>query len=130
MRTDWRKAALEGDGITVQRLLVEGVDINALDKYGQTALMLAALHGRFEVAQVLVEAGANLDVTAKYGLSALMLAIINHHADIAHVLVDAGANTQLCGTESSGFFDKAALDLAEGNGMVDVADYIRRLQGN
>ena len=130
MKADWRKAALEGDCLTIRNMLADGADINALDKYGQTALMLAALHGRFEVVQGLVDAGADLDVTAKYGLSALMLAIINHHADIARLLVDAGANAQLRGTGSSGFFDKAALDLAEGNGLVDVADYVRRLQGN
>ncbi len=129
MRDDWRKAAIDGDHGTVVRLLAEGADVDARDRYGQTALMLAAKHGRAEVARVLLEHGAGLDVTAKYGLSALMLAAVNRHAEIAKRLVDAGADTGLKGTGAPGFAGKTAAELADDAGLADLAAYIARAAG-
>jgi ankyrin repeat protein len=45
MRNDWRQAAINGDTPTLARLLAEGADLNARDRFGQTALMLSARHG-------------------------------------------------------------------------------------
>jgi len=55
MRADWRKAAIEGDSQVIGRLLTEDVNIDGRDRYGQTALMLAAMHGQEEVVAVLLE---------------------------------------------------------------------------
>ena len=46
MQDAWRKAAIGGESRVIENLLAEGADIDSLDRYGQTALMLAALHGR------------------------------------------------------------------------------------
>jgi len=124
MRDDWRKAVIGGDSRVIERLLAEGVDIDGRDRYGQTALMLAALHGRDELARLLLENGADLDVTAKYGLSALMLAVINRHSGIARRLVDAGASTTLRGSGAPGFAGKTAHQLAEHGGLAELAVYI------
>lgn len=124
MRDDWRRAAIAGDLPRIERLLAQGVDVDARDKYGQTALMLAAMHGRAEVARVLVDHGGDLDVTAKFGLSALMLAVINRHEAIARRLVDAGADTLVQGTGAPGFAGKTAAQLAEHGGLDDLAAYI------
>ena len=62
MRDDWRDAAIGGDSRAIQRLLTEGVDIDCRDRFGQTALMLAALHGRDEAVCVLLESGVEKDV--------------------------------------------------------------------
>ena len=126
MQDDWRKAAIGGDIGAIERLLANGVDIDGRDRYGQTALMLAALHGRDEAVRLLVENGADLDVTAKYRLSALMLAVVNRHAGIAEQLVDAGANTLTRGGGAPGFSDKTARDLADHGGLTDLAAYIAR----
>ncbi len=126
MREDWRSAVITGDYVNVASLLAEGVEVNQRDRYGQTALMLAARHGWGEVVRLLLEYNAGLDVTAKYGLSALMLAVVNHHLDVAKELIDAGANTQLRGSGAPGFTGKTARELAEQSGLVEIADYLTR----
>ncbi|MGB5200730.1 MAG: ankyrin repeat domain-containing protein [Sedimenticolaceae bacterium] len=127
MRNDWRKAAVEGNIAVIDSLLREGIDIDSKDKYGQTALMLAARHGQDQVVQLLLQKEAALDVTAKYRLSALMLAVINHQADIAKMLVAAGADTAMRGNGAPGFSGKIAADLAKDAGLEDLASYLATL---
>jgi ankyrin repeat protein len=117
-------AAAAGDETSVARLLTAGADVDAKDRYGQTALMLAATHGHDGVVGILLAHGADTDVTAKYGLSALMLAVVNRHAKTARQLVDAGSELSLKGSGAPGFAGKTALDLAEHAGMTEIAEYI------
>ena len=112
MTASWLKAATTGEAAEINRLIAGGQDVDALDRYGQTALMLTTLHGHIEAAHVLISAGANLDHTAKYHLSALMLAAINDRFEIASMLVEAGADTTITGTGAPGFHGKTAFDLA------------------
>jgi ankyrin repeat protein len=105
-------------------ILNDGGDVNAKDKFGQTALMLAAMHGRGDVVQLLIGAGAKLDVTAKFGLSALMLAVVNHNDSIARDLAAADADLTLRGTGAPGFADKTAADLARDNGQTALVEYL------
>lgn len=108
----WERAVTRGDVEAVRQLLQSGADVNARDRYGQTALMLAAHHGHREVVETLVGSGADLNVTAKYNLSALMLAIVAGHAAIARLLARAGADLGLRGSGAPGFMGKTAYDLA------------------
>ena len=126
MREDWRSAVNNGDYVNVANLLAEGVEINQRDRYGQTALMLAARHGRAEVVRFLLDYTADLDATAKYGLSALMLAVVYQHSKVVKQLVDAGANTQLRGSGAPGFSGKTARELAEQSGLTEIAGYLTR----
>ena len=111
MRKDWEEAAKRGDAPFLAAEIFAGADIDALDRFGQTALMLAALYGHLDAVMTLIDAGANLDVTAKFGLSATMLAVINHHGSVARALAAAGANLRLVGT-GAGFTGKSAAQLA------------------
>ena len=124
MRDSWRKAAINGDKLAIERMLTEGVDVNGLDHYAQTALMLAARHGHGEIVDLLLAAGADLDVTAKHRLSALMLAVINRHDTVARQLVDAGANVMLRSSGNTGLANQSARELAEQGGLVELAAYI------
>jgi len=126
MWDDWRSAAITGNYTDIASLLAQGTEINQLDRYGQTALMLAARHGRAEVVRLLLEYKAEMDVTAKYGLSALMLAVVYRHLDVARQLVDAGADTQLRGSGAPGFAGKTARELVEQSGLFELADYLAR----
>jgi hypothetical protein len=74
----WEDAIKRGDVQIVLDLLGRGIDADARDRYGQTALMLAAHAGHREVVETLIAHRADLNVTAKYGLNALMLALIAH----------------------------------------------------
>ncbi len=126
MIEEWREAALNGDSERIRALLADGADIDAKDRYGQTALMIASKHGQANVASVLVEHRADLDVTAKFNLSAVMLAVVNRHGAIVETLVNAGADLSLRGTGAPGFFEKTALQLAEESEQSELADFVRR----
>jgi ankyrin repeat protein len=112
MTAEWERAVHDGSLDELQRLLSSGADINARDRHGQTALMLAAIEGHGDVVAWLVERGAALDHTAKYGLSALMLAVIGGHVGVVRRLISAGAGVNLRGAGAPGFAGKTALDLA------------------
>jgi len=129
MAEDWHRAAIVGDTEEMARQLADGKGVDALDGYGQTALMLAARHGHDASVVLLVDHGAALDVTAKYGLSALMLAVVNRHDGIARRLVAAGANLALQGTGAPGFAGKTARVLAEDSGQVELAAEIAAAGG-
>ena len=124
MREDWRKAATDGDADTIERMLADGIDVDGLDHYAQTALMLAARHGHGDVVGLLLAAGANKNVTAKYRLSALMLAVINRHEDVARQLIDAGADTRLRSSGETGFAGQTAAEIAAQGGLTELAAYI------
>ncbi|MGH9861256.1 MAG: ankyrin repeat domain-containing protein, partial [Candidatus Acidiferrales bacterium] len=72
MRPEFERAATAGDVPALEAQLAAGADVNAKDRYGQTALMLAAHRGHLVAVEALLRHRGNPDVTAKYGLSALM----------------------------------------------------------
>lgn len=125
MRPEWQRAAERGDAAALQSLLETGEEVDSLDRYGQTALMLAARNGHLEAVRILVGAGADLDRTAKYRLSALMLATLNDRESIVEVLLEAGADTRIAATGAPGFHGKTALDLAEELGRESIAGLLR-----
>jgi ankyrin repeat protein len=108
----WERAVTGGDPAEVRRLLAAGAHVNSRDRYGQTALMLAAHRGGLGIVEALVQAGADLNATAKYNLSALMLAIVAGHDAVALALIRAGADRAIRGTGAPGFASKTAHDLA------------------
>ena len=121
MDTAWKVAIKHGDVQIVLDLLGQGIDVDARDRYGNTALMLAAHAGQREVVKTLIAHRANLNVTAKFGLSALMLALVAGHGEIAHLLARAGADLSLTGTGAPGFAGKTAYDLAVERGMLELS---------
>ena len=125
MDANWERAIRQGDVAAVKDLLRSGVNIDALDRYGQTALMLAAHHGHSEIVELLVEQGADLNVTAKYTLSALMLAVVAGHKDIARLLARAGADLSIKGSGAPGFAGKSAYDLAVDQKMEELYEELK-----
>ncbi|MGZ8192504.1 MAG: ankyrin repeat domain-containing protein [Methylobacter sp.] len=121
MDAAWENAIKRGDIRLVLDLLEQGANVDARDRYGQTALMLAVHGGYREVVETLIAHGANLNITAKFGLSALMLALVAGHADLACLLTKAGADLSLRGTGAPGFAGKTAYDLAVERGMLALS---------
>jgi ankyrin repeat protein len=117
----WERAAREGDAPALRAQLAAGANVDARDRHGQTALMLAALGGHLDAVEVLIAAGANLDATAKFGLSATMLAVVNGHAPVARALAAAGADLTLTGSGAPGFAGKTAAALALDRGLDELA---------
>jgi hypothetical protein len=112
MTPEWQEAVRRGAVAELDALLSRGADIDARDRHGQTAVMMAAMDGNARVVEFLATHGADLDHTAKFGLSATMLAVVRGHAEVVRVLVGAGAHLELKGTGAPGFAGKTAHELA------------------
>lgn len=128
VRPEFESAATSGDVLALETQLTAGADVDAKDRYGQTALMLAAHRGHLVAVEALLRHGANLNVTAKYGLSALMLAIVSEHEAVAQALVRAGADLELRGSGAPGFWNKSAYDLAEERRMTSLCAEITKVK--
>lgn len=121
MDAAWEDAIKSNDVLAVVGLLGRGADVNALDRHGQSALMLAAHAGHREAVETLIAHRANLNITAKFGLSALMLAVVAGHYEIARLLAKAGADLSLRGSGAPGFAGKTACDLAAERGLPELS---------
>ncbi len=129
MTRKWEQAARRGDVLALRAQIASGANVDALDRFGQSALMLATLGGHLEAVEALIAAGANLDVTAKFGLSATMLAVVNGHSAVARALATAGADLRVRGSGAPGFSGKSAADLAHDRGFTELAHELSRLSG-
>ena len=93
-------AAQKGDVGAVRRLIADGVNVNAKDYYGKTALHVAAETGHEKVAALLIEAGADMEVKtpisgrgfSDYGSTPLLLAAHWGHTSVAELLINSGAD--------------------------------------
>ena len=90
------------DRRTVRELLARGVDVNAVQSDGGTALHWAAHWNDTETAKLLIESGAHVDVLNELGVAPLSLAALNGSLDMTTVLLRAGAdpNRSLPGGET------------------------------
>ncbi len=86
-------AAMRNDVDAVRSLLKQGVDANAAQGAGMTALHWAAEHGSVAMAEMLIYAGANLEATTRLGdYTPLHLAGKAGHAAVAGALLEAGSD--------------------------------------
>jgi outer membrane protein assembly factor BamB len=85
-------AVKRGETEKVQRFLAEGVDVNAKNRYGATALSFAADKGHVEIARVLIDKGADINVKDTfYQSTPLEWAVFNNHSEIVRLLLSQGA---------------------------------------
>lgn len=109
-------AAERRDRATVTKLVgTAGIDVNATQVDGTTALHWAVYHEDVETAALLVQAGAKVNTVNRYGAPPLTQACINGNSALVKLLLDAGAdaNSTLKGGES-------ALMLASRSGNIEV----------
>lgn len=69
-----------------------GMNINAADDDGETALVKAVKNARTEAVSILLKLGAKPDAQDKNVDSALIIAVKNENAEIVDMLLTAGAN--------------------------------------
>ena len=109
-------AAMEGDFDTVRGLLKQGVDVNAAQGDGMTALHWASLKGDVKMADMLLYAGANVKARTRLGaFSPLFLAAKSGSADMVEALLKASADANV--TTSSGV---TPLMVAAASGSADA----------
>lgn len=81
-RTCLHQAVLSGSVMAVEFLLLNGVDVNAQDEQGYTALHLATERGNTAQAYLLLKNRAKHDILATNGKLALDIAVDCANADI------------------------------------------------
>lgn len=90
------RSSMFGHRKAVRKLLEQdGIDVNAKNSDGYTALILASSNGRTEIVAMLLDAGANVNArtnTNYWGSTALIRASENKHTEIVAMLLDNGAD--------------------------------------
>jgi ankyrin repeat protein len=93
LENDLRRAAERGEVKLVQDLANAGVNVNAPDNRGRTALHLASMKGEAAVIAALLGT-ANIDATDSDGRTPLMLAADGAHLAVVRLLVARGAQLE------------------------------------
>jgi ankyrin repeat protein len=84
-------SASKGNAIAVRDQIRLGVDLEATDSAGQTALILAAAAGHAEIVAELIKAGANINARDQDARTPLDKARLGGHSAVVKLLVAAGA---------------------------------------
>ena len=94
------------DGLKVA--LEAGVDVNARDGQGWTALMYAADKGYMLLVQSLLQDNAEVDIRAPDGATALFIAVLHGHVELVELLMRVGADISVRGPKG-----RTPLELAQ-----------------
>ncbi|KAH9601443.1 Ankyrin repeat-containing domain [Trypanosoma melophagium] len=78
--------------LSLAKSLVEKGNLNARDRYGNTALVLAAYAGHIKVVEYLLEKGVDLSIRNTQGMTAVMAAAFAGHDDVAVSLAENSSN--------------------------------------
>jgi ankyrin repeat protein len=83
--------AVEGSADAVRLLARAGMPVDAVNQYGDTALVDAVARGNLDVARLLLYHGADPNAASRRHGPALHIAVARGHAALAAALLDAGA---------------------------------------
>jgi uncharacterized protein len=87
------EAARQRDAAGVRALIDKGIDVNAADGDGSTALHWAAANGDIEITRALLNAGASVKASTRIGsITPLFMAASNGNAAVIEALLTAGAS--------------------------------------
>lgn len=110
-----RSAALKGTYLSVWKLLDEGVNVNAQDEKGRTALMLAAANGWTKIVNFLIDRGADINIAEESGWTALIYASSHGRTKTIKTLMKNGADINFQTEQGA-----TALSIASQKGRVNI----------
>lgn len=87
-------AALQGNIKAIRQHIKAGSDLNQIDAYGSSPLIIAITFDKTEVAKALIEAGADLKLANKDGSTPLHIAAFFCRTEIVKALLDKGADKE------------------------------------
>ena len=103
-------AAVLGNIEAVKQHLAKGVDVNAKNKDGASALHVAAIVGQYEVAELLIQKGADVNFRGNDGGTALHAAAFLGQYEIATLLVQKGADVNARNNDGTTAMNALKLD--------------------
>ena len=118
---DGMRCAARGGHLQIVEALIEtlGVDVEAVDRYGETALMYAARDGHTDTVNALAGTyNANVEAATRYGQTALMRAAEHGHTDTVNAL----AGTYNANVDAFNQLGRTALMVAAVNGHTDTVN--------
>ena len=72
----------------IKLLLDKNPDLDILNDYGETALMIAVKMNNIQIVRLFIKKGCNINIKNYYGDTALMIAITNSYASIVKLLLN------------------------------------------
>jgi ankyrin repeat protein len=119
------KASETGNIEAVNTLLSMETNIEYLDQYTQTPLLIAALNGHTEIVEHLLSAGANKEAADRFGQTSLFNACWKGHIAIVERLLAAGAKI-----EAANVYKATPLLLASWNNHLAIVERLLSIGAN
>lgn len=91
-KQEWFHAAKNGNLGGLNRMIVEGIDIDCIDNKGCTALIRASGNSRRAVVSFLLQQNASIEIRSNNGSTAMSSSIIGNCRYVAGLLLDKKAN--------------------------------------
>lgn len=113
---DMEEAIIRGNGPGAVALIQRGMDINTVDRYGNTLLIQAVVRDMPELVDFLLKHKARLNVRNRNGETALSLSAFNGRETYVRQLVEAGAEVN--------FYGWPPLIYAAYSGHLAIVDYL------
>lgn len=111
-------AAFNGQIDVVVKALGQGIDVNAVNAEGRTALMLTSFNGHLEIIQLLVSKGANTVAVDTNDRNALMYASTGAFNSCVELLLASGAKADVNAVDNIEHW--TAVMFAAGEGQMEV----------
>ena len=109
-------AALEGNLDTVKKLIANGLDLNAKNKFGNTPLHYASIAGHLKIVKYLLSNGAN-NIKSNSGKTPLDFAREKEYVEIVSTLTNWGAMNN---TDKNNYYNNKEVKIKESMKVADV----------
>ena len=120
-------AAKAGDMTQVKALVGAGeVDINVIDSFQTSALMMAVDNRHLAVAEYLLQHGADIHLDNKYGYTPLMQAVMRNDPNMVNMLLDKGARID----QKNFYTELTPLMMAVDNGSLEMVELLLARKAN
>lgn len=86
---DYLLAAQQGELAKLKSCLRQGVDINAVNRQGQTAITLASLNKKYDCVATLIDAGADINIQDHTCLNPFLICCLNNDLTLLRLILPA-----------------------------------------